>query len=467
MSGKFVKGIIFIFIFELFKRLKVQKMASVQFRLRSKAIKNLPIKVRLVDGKVLDIELNTGFLIHPKDWSKETDRPKQNNTENKLIFNNLKKLESFIYENLNKDLGNGILIDKYWLNTQINNCFNRVEKVDAGLVINHIQYILDNANTRKIKGRTKLGLSVSRVKGYETFKTLFKKYETFTKKQYHFLDINKTFVEKFTNWLINTQKYSVNYSGKQIDNLKTVGLDAHKNEIQVNPFIEKIEGFTESNEDRFIVTLSFEELETIRTAEIENKAYQNARNWLLLGCEIGQRGGDLINLTTENIRYNAGNTYIDLIQQKTKKSVTVPVITPHVKDIIENNFPYKISTQKLNFYIKKVCEIAKIDEVIEGKKMNPKAKKENPETIRKILGFYPKYELITTHSFRRSFATNYYKKIPTAILIGITGHSKESLFLSYINASEDKDANADLFMKFYNEIHKKKEPELKVVRNAN
>jgi hypothetical protein len=32
----------------------------------------------------------------------------------------------------------------------------------------------------------------------------------------------------------------------------------------------------------------------------------------------------------------------------------------------------------------------------------------------------------------------------TSILIGITGHSKESLFLQYIN-ERDKDANADLF----------------------
>jgi hypothetical protein len=82
------------------------------------------------------------------------------------------------------------------------------------------------------------------------------------------------------------------------------------------------------------------------------------------------------------------------------------------------------------------------------------------------LGFYPKHELITTHSFRRSFATNYYKLIPTGILIGITGHSKESLFLEYINKREDKDANADLFMKFYEQINKDKKPEMKLIKNG-
>lgn len=441
-------------------------MATVQFRLRSKANKNVSIKVRLLNGKNLDLELNTGFTINPKDWSKETDRPKQNNTENKLIFNNLKKLESFIFENLNKDLGAGILIDNYWLQNQINDCFNRVEKIDTGLITNHIQYIIDNANTRKIKGRSKLGISLSRVKGYETFKKVFEEFQNITKKQYHFLDINKPLIDRFTNWLINTKNYSVNYSGKQLDNLKTVGLDAQKNGIHTNPYIEKIEGFSESKEDRFIVTLSFEELERIRNTEIQNHALHNARNWILIGCEIGQRGGDLLDITKNDFRYNTnGNIYLDITQKKTGKSVTIPIVNPTIIELIKNDFPHKISTQKLNEYIKKVCQIAEINEVVEGKRLNPKAKKENPETMRKVLGFYPKHELITTHSFRRSFATNYYKKMPTPILIAITGHSKESLFLQYINASEDKDANADLFRTFYEQMNKPKVLEL--VKTAN
>ncbi len=437
-------------------------MATVQFRLRSKANKNVSIKVRLLNGKSLDLELNTGFTINPNQWSETTDRPKQNNPENKVLTNNLNKLETYIFDSLNRDLSTGVLIDTYWLQNQITNCFQRVEKTDTGILTNHIQYIIDNANTRKVKGRSKIGISESRVKGYITFKNLVEVYQKELKKQIHFLDINKTFVDKLTNWLINQQKYSVNYSGKVIDNLKTICLDAEKNDIKVNPYIKQIEGFTESNEDRFIVTLSFEELEQIRTAEITNTALKNARNWLLIGCNIGQRGGDLLKITKNDIRYKGGNMYLDIIQKKTGKSVTIGIINEHIIDIIENDFPHEISTQKLNYYIKKVCEVAKINELVEGKRLNPKAKKDNPASMRKVLDFYPKHQLITTHSFRRSFATNYYKQIPTGVLIGITGHSKESLFLEYINKREDKDANADLFMKFYEQINKDKEPQLKV-----
>ena len=52
------------------------------------------------------------------------------------------------------------------------------------------------------------------------------------------------------------------------------------------------------------------------------------------------------------------------------------------------------------------------------------------------------------------------------MLIGITGHSKESLFLTYINKREDKDSNADLFMKFYEDLNKDRKPEMKVVKTG-
>ena len=436
-------------------------MATVNFRLRSKANKNVSIKIYLSTKRGNFIELNTGFSINPKFWSEATDRPIQNNTENKLIFNNLKKLESFIFENLNKDLANNILIDSFWLNSKVNECFNRIEKTDAGLLTNYFQEIIDNATTRKVKvpGGYKLGLSKSRENSFLSTKNVLKEYQTKLKKQIHFIDIDENFIDKFTNWLLKIEKYAINTASKHIANIKTVCIEAErKGIIQVNPFAKHIVIFTESNEDRFIQTLSFDELETIKKTNLTSEAYKNARKWILLGCEIGQRGGDLLNITNENIRYKGNLIYLDIIQQKTKKAVTIPIIDPYIIDIIENGFPYKISTQKLNLYIKKVCEIAKLNTMIEGKIYNKNTK-------RKELKFYEKYKLMTTHCFRRSFATNNYKIYPTPLLIATTGHSKESTFLKYINEPEDKDANADLFRKLYEDINKDKLPQMVLLPN--
>ncbi|WP_304518147.1 hypothetical protein [Cecembia rubra] len=68
--------------------------------------------------------------------------------------------------------------------------------------------------------------------------------------------------------------------------------------------------------------------------------------------------------------------------------------------------------------------------------------------LQKDLGMYPKHELITSHSCRRTFATIFYKKIPTTILMGITGHVNESTFLKYINKQRDKDDFARLFLEY-------------------
>ena len=462
-------------------------MATIKFLLQSKS-ENSQIYIRVSINQFLSIKKKTGFTINSKDWSPKdkkkgtgTDRPKQNNPDNKIIHSSLNKLEDFVFNNLNESLSNSTLIDLHWLEKQINDCFKRVEKTDNSILVNHIQYIIDNANTRQINGRSQIGLSKSTVKNYTLFRNIITTYQKTTKKQIHFIDINKPSVEKFKNWLINTKEYSTNYAGKQLEILKTVCKDADKNEIAVTPYSKIIEHFRENDKDRYIQTLSFDELEKIKVADFTNQkqldkfkkenpeltnrialtteSLNNARNWILLGCEIGQRGGDLLNIEPENIRSNGKSIYIDIMQQKTSKSVTVGIVSPYVMDLVTNNFPKKIAHQKLNDIIKVVCKLSGIDEVVKGTKLNT-------ETNRKELGMFPKYDLISSHCFRRSFATNYYKKIPTPILINITGHSKESLFLTYINKREDKDTNADLFKKFYEELHQDKEAKLRVIKNG-
>lgn len=431
-------------------------MASVKFRLRSSANKNVSIKIRISLDRKNVFELNTGFTINPKDWSEKTDFPKQTSTENKSLSNNLKKLETFILENLNKDLSNGTLINTYWLEEKINECFNRIVATDNGILLNHVQYIIDNASTRKVKSGNgfRIGLNASSVKNYTLFKKIVAEYEVKIKKQIRFAEINKPFVDRFTNWLVNEKKFSTNYAGKQLEILKTVCIDAEKNEIAVNPYGKIIQHFRERDNDRYIQTLSFEELDSIKKAEMPTAKLENARKWILLGCAIGQRGGDLLKIKKEDFRSKNGNYYLDVVQQKTGKSVTIPIV-PSVAELIEN-LPTKVQHQKLNDQIKEVCKIAGIDTMVKGAKLNV-------ETNRKELGYFPKYQLISSHCFRRSFATNYYKKIPTAVLINITGHSKESLFLTYINKREDKDSNADLFLKLHEQLDFVKEPILKAI----
>ena len=98
--------------------------------------------------------------------------------------------------------------------------------------------------------------------------------------------------------------------------------------------------------------------------------------------------------------------------------------------------PRKVAFNK---QIKMICKIAGISEVVHGFKNNPK-------TRRKEVVKAPKYEFVTSHIMRRSFASNYYGKIETPMLMNISGHKKESTFLTYIGNHQNKDALEDLFM---------------------
>lgn len=432
------------------------KMATIKFLLQRKS-ENSQIHLRLSAGRDLDLKKKTGFIIDFKNWSEKTNFPKQTVAENKSLLSKLKKLENFVFDRYNLDLSKDVLIDSNWLDNCINECFNRVIQTDSTIFINHIQYLIDSAPTKETRGG-KIGLSKGTIKNYNMFKGIIEEYQKSIKKQIQFKDINKAFTEKFKLWLINEKGYTINYAGKQFEFIKTVCFDAQKNEIDVTAHSITLKAFREQENDRYIHTLSFNELEKIYNTEMPTEHLNEVKKWILIGSYIGQRGGDLLNLKPENIRVMAKGVYIDIIQQKTNKNVTIGVDEDYVLDILLNKFPKEVSLNKINSHISKVCEIAKINEIVKGYKIDKTGKRKQVDL--------PKYEFITTHSLRRSFATNFYKTMPTPILIGITGHSTESMFLKYINQRADKDSNADLFMSYLKLLKVNKAPEMKLIRNG-
>ena len=89
---------------------------------------------------------------------------------------------------------------------------------------------------------------------------------------------------------------------------------------------------------------------------------------------------------------------------------------------------------------------SKLTDINKEDKSEKKAKnKDEVKQFRKEVGMYKKWELVTSHIGRRSFATNFYGTIPTTYLINVTGHSTEAMFLNYLGKS-----NKDLAMELTN-----------------
>jgi hypothetical protein len=100
--------------------------------------------------------------------------------------------------------------------------------------------------------------------------------------------------------------------------------------------------------------------------------YADSCRWLLIGLYIGQRGSDNLKLTPNNLRKAPTGLYIDILQQKTKKAVSLGVADPIVIKLLENEFPRRISQVVFHKQIKALCKMAGIEDLVSGFKNNPK-----------------------------------------------------------------------------------------------
>jgi len=432
-------------------------MATIRFIIQSKSVMS-NITVRFVVNKKIDLKRKTGLTIDYKYWSEAKEEPIPKNDDLKRLKSTLSDLKKHIENAYNNSISNGIELTSEWLQLQIDVFNKKIPIVELDLLTNYIQKYIDEAPYKQNQ-KKQIGLSSGRIQNLKLFKATILRYEAEQPKKNGILikDINLQFLEKFKLWLFG-KGYSVNYVGKNIANLRTICIDASKNDIETSKQIKNFKSVSENKEPEEIIFLNEVEQEAIKNATLKREALINARKWLLLGCLIGQRGGDLLNITAKNIKDINGIKIIELKQQKTGKLVAIPLL-PEALEIIETGLPYKISLVHFNEYIKTVCQEAGLITPTKGRK---KIKNGKP-TVKSV---YPKHEIVSSHICRRSFATNFYGRIPTPVLMNITAHGSERMFLSYIGKTTYD--NAYQMLEYFSKLTPKTftPPAMEVIRNT-
>ena len=182
---------------------------------------------------------------------------------------------------------------------------------------------------------------------------------------------------------------------------------------------------------------SYGKKERFETVDLSKKAdRQNlelARDIFLIAVWTAQRVSDYNNLKPENIKEVSNNgtpmTYISIHQQKTGRLVEIPC-NAKVRAIL-NKYPKglpHLSDQKINMYIKQIGQMAGIDEVIEIKGSR------GGEVIKE---YYKKYDLICTHTARRTGATlMYLDGIAIYDIMKVTGHKSVTTLEKYIRVDK-------------------------------
>jgi integrase len=436
-------------------------MATIKFLVQSKS-ETAPVYCRLSISKFQVFKRKTGVSSNKAEIEKVNSLRSNLDANQKALQNNLERLSAAIKNKLNEDTSNGVLIDGNWLETTIENHFGRSKTTDLEYLTAYAQYFIDNLPF-KVSNTKGQGVSEATKKKYVSILNKLLSFEKFRKRKYLVKEVDLNFRNDFLKYLIEVDRISRNTAGRYIKFVKTFVLDAQKNGQEINPQMRDFKGYALKVEK---ITLSFDELETLRLTTFENPTLEAAKDWLIIGCYTGQRVSDLLRMNKKMIYSTHGFDLIEITQQKTGKKVEIPV-HPIVHVILtkrNGEFPETLGNTAdsrsalFNRSIKKVCCLAGFNSLEKGSVYNSE-KKENIE------GQYEKWQLVTSHICRRSFATNYYadQKYPTALLINITAHSTEKQFLDYIG-KPPLDFSLQLAKVWANEVlSSAKEPQMRVV----
>ncbi len=276
---------------------------------------------------------------------------------------------------------------------------------------------------------------------YRTLKKHLQNFQQNTKRKITFDKIDYSFFQSFQNYLLTLTKtvdgkilplLNNTTIAKQLSTVKTFLSYARKEGIIVS---DRYKDFKIKKETLEVIALTNKEFKDLYELDLSgNKRLAQVRDIFCFICATGLRYSDLDQLKREHIKQDE----IRLTVKKTKEPLSIP-LTRYSRDILakfegmHRPLP-KISNQKLNQYVKELCQLAGIKEQIEIVRYRGTKR----EAITR-----PKYELIGVHTGRRTFATlSLERGISAEVVMTITGHKDYKSFKRYVKVTEERKKTA-------------------------
>ena len=317
------------------------------------------------------------------------------------------------------------------------------------------QYTMDAKNGKILKQGKSTPVTKGYIRGITNFYNKFTQYEK-ENGRVTFDEMDMSFHQKYMRWC-NDKNYSQNVIANDFGYMCRILRLAFvnkltKNDIFLNPNFVPARVVTNS------VYLTVEQIEEMRNYNLRSpesiekfkeiwmreynlkehnfmyldsmiKTMEHARDIFIAGCLTGQRVSDYLRYNNDMIVVANGIKFLKVKQVKTQKTVMIP-LDKRVRDILDkyNGRMPDMCDSTLNDYIHIVCEVM-------GWTWTP-----NIDNLhRSPKGGNRFCDLVTSHTARRSFATNAYKAgVPLSSIIAITGHAREEGLRRYLklNAAE-------------------------------
>ncbi len=363
------------------------------------------------------VYLSSGISINTKDWNKKFQRVKPTSSNSFRKNQILSDIENFVNENYR--ITNNIDVNLKNVKKDVLQYITN-KKVDVNNSISfsyyYNEYLKENIENNKFKAST-----VKQKKVTLSFINQMNPNLSLN-------DIDIVFFEEFTKFLID-KEYTNVYVKKQINQIKAF-LNNYALPKKLITNIEYIKYSLKELHKNYtaFIALSEDEIELIKGLNL-NDRLEKVRDLFIFQCYTGLRVSDLLSLKREN--YNIKDKLLNVYTMKTSKVISIPLVSTTIDILIKYDYSLPvISDVKYNKYIKEVCEIANINEVIYNIKHIGNKKIEYTKL---------KYEMVSSHTARRTFITRLLKKgmLPEKVM-KLSGHTNRTVFDEYVKITQNE-----------------------------
>ena len=311
------------------------------------------------------------------------------------------------------------------------------------------QSYVDNMHTR-IDPRTRKYIA-ARTIGHH--KTVLKRYQSFfaeMKIKDDFSVFDKGFQDTFMHWAYTSKNYRSNTIPASFSVLKVWLNEAARKGLIKDDTYKSYVSKSDDVDNIYLTEIEISRLYALDIPTLKKKGIidskstmEETRDLFIIGCWTGLRQSDLNHLEKALFDVDSEKPTITVVTEKTSEKVTIPMHR-YIKELYakyDGKFPKMCYKSRFNEHLRELGRLAEINEEVIVKE-NRGGKVESVK--------YKKYQLIKSHTARRSFATNLYLKgAPTISIMKLTGHTTEANFMKYIKVTREE--NAELMREFFEE----------------